>query len=168
MKKRILAAIAVIAAVTMLFTGCDAISNAVAQVISGDVTGQVGKTYATQWFEFSIDAIELVPSYAGYTAAPGHKLVDVVISEKGTFDDPSPMGTFDFRIDHDSFSEWYWPLDPLDSTMMPEEFYLAKDEEVQYHMVYEVPDDVQGLMLIYIEEDEQGNVGNTFTINIKD
>lgn len=172
MKRRILAAIAAIAAVTVLFTGCndikDAVSGAVAQVISGNVTGEVSKTYATKWFEFTIDAIEVVPSYAGYTASPGHKLIDVLITEKGTFEEPSPMGTFDFFIGHGDIDNGYWPLDPIDETMMPDEFYLATDEVVQYHMVYEVPDTETGLQLSYVEFDEAGTEGNTFTINIAD
>ena len=57
-------------------------------------------------------------------------------------------------------------MSPLDDTMMPDDFELAKDETVEYHMLYEVPD-IDGLMLMYTEIDEAENYGVTFTIHIQ-
>jgi hypothetical protein len=136
-------------------------------LLSGDVTGETGKTYATQWFEFTVQSINEVPEYAGYTPQSGYTLYDVLITETGAFEDPSPMGTFDFYMDAESFAEYVYPLDPLNDEMMPMEFELAKDETVEYHMVYEVPSDVTDLKLMYTEVDEQENEGVTFSIPIQ-
>ena len=144
----------------------DEIKHTVAQAIKGNIKGEVGKVYGTQWFEFTIESIEEVGSYAGYEPDDGGILVDVVITEKGTFDEPSPMGTFDFYMDSDTFLEYIWPLDPFDGSMMPEEFDLAKDEVVTYHMVFEVPEGLSDLVLMYTEWDEEESEGATFTINV--
>ncbi|MDR3289477.1 MAG: hypothetical protein LBT22_08630 [Peptococcaceae bacterium] len=139
----------------------------VAQLISGDVTGETGKSYATQWFEFTVVSITPVAEYAGYTPADGNRLLDVVITEKGTFSDPSPMGTFDFYLDSPSFDDYIYPLDPLDESMMPYEFTLEKGQAVDYHMVYEFPSDFSDLKLMYTEIDETEQEGVTFTINVE-
>lgn len=165
MRKRIVAVITVIMVMAMCI-GCSAVQEAVAQVISGDVTGKVGKTYQTQWFTFSVDSIEEVADYAGYQPASGNVLVDVLITETGTYDssDPSIMGTFDFYLHHEETGDYWYPMDPFDGTMMPESFPLAKDETVTYHMVYEIPDGLSGLGLYYVEVDEEDNYGNVFCI----
>lgn len=175
MKKMFLVALA---AMTVAMTGCSSVSDTVgqavseavqevaAQLVTGDVVGEIGTTYSTQWFEFNVESIEFVSEYAGYAAEEGNTLIDVVVTEKGTFDEPVPMGIFDFIVDHESFEEYAYPMEPLDDTMMPEEFDLAKDETVTYHMVFEVPEDTEGLFLFYTEIDESDTEGATFTINI--
>lgn len=178
MQKKVLLFVAVIVSLALSFTGCsstgdqlssvmDTVGSAVAQMLSGDVTGEVGKAYATQWFDFTVESIKFVEEYAGYRAEDGNELVDVLLTETGTFAEPSPMGTFDFSIYSPSRDENYWPISPLDDTMMPDEFDLAKDETVKYHMVYEVPEGLSDLALMYVEVDEEENIGVTFTIKIK-
>lgn len=143
------------------------IGDAIGDLISGDTKGTVGKAYHTQWFAFRVDSIEHVAEYAGYTAAEGNELVDVVVTIQNIFGDPIPMGTFDFYLDSDTFLEYEWPMNPLDETMMPEEYELADDEERTYHMVYEVPTDLSDLTLYYTEIDENNNVGATFSIPVE-
>ena len=172
MKKKYLA-VTIVIAIVLALTSCgtkaaDEIKHTIAQMIQGNISGEIGKTYATQWFEFTVESIKSVDSYAGYTPNEGYALVDVLITEKGTFDDdrPTPMGTFDFYMDSDTFSDYLFPLDPIDSTMMPEEFDLEYGEVVTYHMVYEVPEDVSDLKLMYTEIDEADEEGATFSINV--
>lgn len=173
MKK--LAVIVVILSLMLVVSGCgssnngvvESISNSVTQMLKGNVKGDVGKTYSTQWFEFTIASINKVNSYAGYTPASGHSLYDVVIKEKSTFEEDSIMGTFDFYMDADNFEEYIFPLDPLDDTMMPLEFILKQGESTEYHMVYEIPDSPVELKLCYTEIDEEENEGAVFTIAIK-
>ncbi|MDR2931592.1 MAG: hypothetical protein LBV27_00645 [Oscillospiraceae bacterium] len=178
MSKR-LVVLAVFALCTVLmFGGCaqsvgdtldnvgSTIGNAVGQLLSGDVTGETGKVYSTQWFSFNVKSIKEVPEYAGYTPEDGYVLYDVLITETCTFDESIPMGTFDFYMDDDSFSEPIYPIAPLDDTMMPDQFDLGADETVEYHMIYEVPAEHTALKLMYTEVDEADNIGVTFTINI--
>ncbi|MDR1616603.1 MAG: hypothetical protein LBR98_06280 [Syntrophomonadaceae bacterium] len=138
--------------------------SSVAQLIKGDVTGELGKTYATQWFEFTVDYIAPVDEYAGYKPDDGNRLVDVFIKEKGTFDEPSPMGTFDFYLESSLFDDYIYPMDPIDDSMMPLEFMLEKGQTVEYHMIYEIPASVPDVRLMYTELDEDEKEGATFTI----
>jgi hypothetical protein len=141
-------------------------AKSVVEMLSGDVTGEVGKTYATQWFEFTVQSISEVSEYAGYTPEDGYTLYDVLITETGTFDEASPMGTFDFYMDASSFEDYIYPLDPMNGEMMPLEFDLEPDQTVEYHMVYEVPSGASGVNLMYTEVDAEENEGVTFNIPI--
>jgi hypothetical protein len=150
-------------------TAAGAISSAgraLGQLLEGDVTGEIGKDYRTEWFSFNIASVEEVSEYAGYTPTEDYTLVDVIVSETCIFDQAIPMGTFDFYMDSDSFEDYIYPLDPLDDSMMPLEFDLAPDESVQYHMVYEIPVERDGLVLMYTEIDESDTEHATFTINL--
>jgi hypothetical protein len=144
----------------------DSVGSAVGSLIKGDVTGEVGKAYLTQWFNFSVLSIARVKEYAGYKPEDGSVLFDVEIAELCTFNEPTEMGTSDFFVDADSFLEYVYPMPPKDKTMMPENFTLQPKEKAQYHMVFEVPEDAEGLSLVYVELDEKGNEGSTFKIKI--
>ncbi|MGI6752278.1 MAG: hypothetical protein ACOX4U_06625 [Anaerovoracaceae bacterium] len=133
---------------------------------SGEIDGQIGKTYKTAWFEFNIESVEKINGYDDYFPEDGHVLYDVVIEEKNISKEPITMGTFDFYMISPSFSEKYFPLDPLDENMMPFEFQLQVDKKVKYHMIYEVPDNATDLMLRYIEIDDENKEGSTFTFKI--
>jgi uncharacterized membrane protein YeaQ/YmgE (transglycosylase-associated protein family) len=149
-------------------TIADSVGSVVGSAMKGDVAGEVGKAYLTQWFNFSVLSIGRVEEYAGYEPEEGNVLIDVVIAELCTFDEPIDMGTSDFYVDADSFLEYVYPIDPLDGTMMPENFKLAPKEKKEYHMVYEVPEGAEGLKLVYTEIDASGGEGATFTIDIED
>lgn len=176
MKKKLLVALLLV--VMLLFAACqgegegfldslnDTVNTAIGQYITGEVSGQVGKTYATQWFTFTVHSIEKVDSYAGYTATEGNVLYDVLISETNTFSEDIPMGTFDYVMDEDSWADYAYALDPLDDTMMPAEIYLAPGESLECHLVFEVPDIQSGLKFIYHEINELQEMGTVFTIQV--
>jgi hypothetical protein len=174
MRKKSLTGVVILMSLAFALSGCGnsvrqaALNTAqsVVEMLSGDVVGEVGKTYATLWFMFTVHSIKEVSEYDGYTPEDGYVLYDVVITETGTFDDASPMGTFDFYMDAPSFDEYIFPLDPFGDEMMPLKFELNPDETVEYHMVYEIPADVSDLNLMYTEIDVEDNEGVTFSIPI--
>ena len=143
------------------------VASSVAELVSGDVTGKIGTAYQTKWFEFTIHSIEKVDSYAGYEAAEGYQLYSVSITEKNIFESTIPMGTSDFYMDDPGFLEYIWPIDPLDDTMMPEEFNLEPGDSAKYTMIFEIPEDAPKLVLMYTEIDENDDVHATFTIKVK-
>jgi hypothetical protein len=150
-------------------SGGGVVANAIDSVgnfLKGNVTGEVDKVYSTEWFNFAVRSIEKVDEYAGYSAEEGFILLDVVVEELNTFSEDIPMGTFDFYLDSDTFIDYIFPLDPLDDTMMPTEFSLSPSEDVKYHLLYEIPDGVADLRLMYTEIDEEDNEGATFTITV--
>lgn len=159
-------------AISIMFFVCacgnitQSVSNTVAQMLNGTVRGEVGKTYSTQWFEFTVKSIEKVDSYAGYKPEDGYELYSVLLSEKNIFEEDIPMGTFDFYMDEDSFVDYIFPIDPLDDTMMPMEFTLKKGEAVEYRMIYEIPAGTEGLMFCYTEIDVSEEEGVEFIIPV--
>ena len=155
MKKIRLLALAVLLVLTL--TGCDLVNELGSKVeeirndiISGDVTGEIGKTYSTQWFDFSVNAIERVDQYQDQVPAEGMQFIKAEIFEKSTYDKAIPMGTFDFFVDHDSFDEYIWPMDPWHDSMMPAEFELNKGDSVTYTLIFEVPADIETVDFYYV------------------
>jgi len=158
-----------------LFVACtdtphvaDDIKKTVARAIQGEIEIETGETRSALWFDFTVGHIKRVDQYAGHLPAGSHMLIDVFITQTGTFDDtePIPMGTFDFYMDSSIFEEHIYPLDPFDDTMMPREFDLAFGETVSHRMVYEIPDNVPDLKLMYTEWDENDRQRATFSIYI--
>lgn len=142
------------------------IADSVRSMIQGDVAGQIGTTYSTRWFDFSIDSIEVVDSYAGQSPEAGYIFVDVVVSEKNTWEgkEEIPMSDADFYLEVEGYEGTAYCLDPFDDSMMPNEFYLQPDEECTYHLIWELPDDVENISFIYVEVAEDDSTYATFTI----
>jgi hypothetical protein len=130
------------------------------------VGGKIGREYNTRWFGFTVESARMVDEYAGYEPAEGNALLDVVLSEKNTFDDGISMSSWDFYVDATDFEDYAWPIDAADETMMPDEFELAPGESVKYHVVYEVPAGAEEMSLVYREEDENDKTFRTFSIKI--
>ena len=131
------------------------------------ITASIGVPQSCKWFNFTVKSITAVDQYAGYTAPAGYQLYDVLITETGTYDEPSPMGTFDFYMDNINFPDYIFPLDPWDDSMMPAEFDLYPGETVEYHMIYEIPSNVTQLDLMYTEIDVLDIEGDTFVYKVK-
>ena len=178
--KKIKNVIAIVFVVSMMFVfaacgsgsvieqAVEEVKLSTARMIEGNVKGEVGKTYATQWFEFTIDSIKKIDSIEGYSPEEGNILVDVVATLKGTFEEPSIMGTSDFYMDSDTFADYVWALSPLNESMMPDEYYLDTDETVTYHMIFEVPDGLSDLKIMYTEIDIDNTIYATFVIDINE
>ena len=175
MRKK-LALLLALAFAFICLAGCDLISftdpavkrrESIANFLDKDVTGKAGETYKTKWFEFAIDSIEKADAYKTCQAKKGHQLYVVLVTVKSIGEEPVPMGIFDFYMDAPDFTEYIWPIPPVDDTMMPEEYDLESGETVQYTMIFEVPTDTTGLALLYTENYEGGNDGATFSIDIE-
>jgi hypothetical protein len=131
------------------------------------VSGEVGETFATRWFSFTVLSVETPASYAGYRPAAGRMLVDAVISESCA-EGSLPMGTFDFYLDAPSLPAYVYPLEPFDDTMMPSAFTLTPDTPATWHMVFELPAGVTGLRLTYTEVDADNRTGAVYEVALPD
>lgn len=159
--------------IAMGAVGCggasDALDNAasgVASFIKGDVTGEVGKNYSTEWFEFSINTLETATEYKGVEVEEGYQFVIANITEKNIWDgnEAIPMGAYDFYMTADGATEEIWMEYSWDDAMMPDEFELQPDETATYDAVFYIPVDTAEAKFVYIEIDENEKVGATFTI----
>ncbi len=170
MKKLVLLALTL--TLCLGLTACDSVSNAVAgvgqglvQEITGHATGEVGKSYKTQWFTFSVNSLDAVTEFEGSTAPDGYVFLVADVTEKNTWeaDESIPMYASDFELvvgDETFFAEIPWS-----ENMMPEEFELAPDEEITAPVAFLIPADTKDVKFIYVEIDENNDVGVTFTIN---
>lgn len=130
--------------------------------------GKVGQAVKTHFFDFTVDSAAAVDSYAGYTAADGNQLIDVVVTTKNTFGDTLEMYDTDYQLqwgERDDASNFANPMAPSDDTMAPLAEDLPDGESMTYHYVFEVPADVSDFELCYLEEmessdntAEQGNI----------
>lgn len=144
----------------------DDIASSVAQLIEGEVTGEAGVEYTTQWFTFEVESMSVANTYADYTAAEGNTLVIAHITETNISGASQPFGTFDWFVDDDSLTDYIYPLDPLNDAMMPTSFTLADGESASYDVVIEYPASLAAPYLMYIEADETGATYTTFKIPI--
>lgn len=140
--------------------------ESLSSIINGDVTGQLNKSYSTKWYDFTVKTIKTAYEYGEYEANEGYKFVIVTVSETNTFDEPIFMSAYDFNLDADGLlEEDSWAIEPFDSKVMPEEFELAVDETAEYDVVFIILDEIIDIRFIYVETDEEDNIGATFTIN---
>ncbi len=160
MKK--IAALLLALGLVLSLTACEK----VASFIQGDVTGEVGKVYKTQWFDFSVNSLETVAEYEGVPADEGYVFVVANITEKNTWDgnESIPMSNWDFYMLEGTDTAEINPESPWADAMMPDEFSLAPDEEVTYDVVFMVSENVADVKFVYLEVDEDGGTHATFTI----
>lgn len=134
---------------------------------AGEPNGEVGKTYETKWFEFSVDAIEKTPSYKGIDAAEGSTFLVCTVTETNNWKEKEslPMSAEDFYVNREGWDDVVWPETSWDEAMMPLSFDLAPEETVTYDVVFTVPADTADIQLVYVEINESGDKLATFTIN---
>lgn len=150
--------------------GCgDAIDAGVQEIgslLSKDVEGEVGSTYRTEWFDFTINTLELQDEYKGETAEDGYQYAVANVTTKNTWDgdEEIPMGTFDFYLYTDNQEEAIFPEYAWDDIMMPEEYFLQPEEEATYDAVFLVPAEASAAYFVYLEIDEYDSTGAEFKI----
>lgn len=123
--------------------------------VSGMLTaiGDIGRTFDTMFFDYTVVSAESPAEYDGYTAASGNKLLVVGVKVKNDFGSTLPMYDTDFQIqwgpgDYD----YAWAVDAFNDKMMPLEWELANGKEVTYDMLFEVPAGQNDFSLVYLEE----------------
>lgn len=166
--KKLVACIAMILTVCMMLTACNGAS--VKNVVSaedGIAEGEVGTTFRTIFFDYSVDSVAFPAEYEGCTASDGMQLVDVVVTIKNTFGDELPMFNSDFQIQwHDLGNGDYdfnYGIEMDDSsTVMPSSFDLADGDTCNYHLIYEVPTEAKQLSLSFLEFFADGSEGDVF------
>jgi hypothetical protein len=137
------------------------------QQLSGTVTGNIGVLYATKWFTFTVNSMSTNASFENYNAADGYTLVIANVTITNTFGATQPFGTFDWFVDDESLTRYIYPLDPLGSNMMPTQFDLNDGDTVTYNVVIEYPSDLADPYFMFVEVDEENNLGAAFRLSIK-
>ena len=148
-KKRYGLMLALVVLVGMLATACSAIPGMDG---SDDDTGfGLGDKVKTEWFNFTVNSIEVVDDYEGYTTDEGYRLAVCDVTLKSIVDDTTPMYWSDFiLIWTDEGGEFPEDVDPLElpgsypieytsDKQFPDEYDLAAGETLQADLVFDVP-----------------------------
>ena len=134
-------------------------------------TGGLGDTMENVFFNFRVEEAALVESYAGYEPGEDSVLVDVTIDLENTFWKAIPMYNSDFMLQWgDESGEYGYGLSELAEVspdVMPEAFYLEVEEQARFHMIYEVPRGGKEYSLIYLEEYDDGSIGDIYFVDFK-
>ena len=166
--KKLVACIAVMMMACMMLSACGKSPvNSVVTAKDGQADGEIGTTFRTAFFEYSVDSVAYPSEYEGYTPAAGMQLLDVVITIKNTFGEELPMYNSDFQIQwHDlgNGEEDYGFCIEMDSssTIMPSEYGLAKGDSCTYHIIYEVPAEAKEFSVSYLEFFSDNSEGDVF------
>lgn len=166
--KKICTILALVLALSLVFTGCS-LSDLGLKEEEPQLTGQVGDTMKTMFFDFSVDAVSSPEEYDGYTPAEGNRLVVCTVTVKNTFGETLPMYDTDFQLQWGSGDEDYaWAVDAFNDQLMPLEWELLTGDTATYDMLFEAPADVDRFMLVYLEmyTDADGNDGEGDLFNV--
>lgn len=167
--KKLVTCIAMALAMCMMFTACGSPVNKVVSAVDGQGDGEVGTTFRTYFFDFSVDSCAFPSEYEGYTASEGMQLLDVVITVKNTFSEQLPMFNSDFQIQWHDLGNGEYDFDygiEMDdsSTVMPSSYSLAKGDSCTYHVVYEVPAEAKEFSVSYQELFADETMGDVFFV----
>ncbi len=172
--KKLIACVAVMMMACMMLTACGtgtgAPVNKVVSAEDGYAEGEIGTTFRTVFFDYSVDSVEYPSEYEGLTPSDGMQFLDVVISIKNTFGDELPMFNSDFQIQwHDlgnGDDDYDYGLEVEDSsTIMPVSYGLPAGERCTYHILYEVPAAAKEFSVSYLElfnDDSEGDLFFTY------
>ena len=111
-----------------------------------------GDTISTYWFEFVVENVARGDTYAGYRTQEGADLVICDLKLKNTFDEAVPMGWMDFVLVRTGGEEsGVYPLTTLSQEQLPEVYHLEVEGQISGQLVFEVPEKVSGLCLVFQE-----------------
>lgn len=170
--KKLVACIAMVLTVCMMLTACGsgASVNNIVSAVDGQADGEIGTTFRTCFFDYSVDSVAYPSEYEGYTASEGMQLLDVVITIKNTFGEELPMFNSDFQIQWHDLGDGEYDFDygiEMDdsSTVMPSSYDLANGATCNYHIIYEVPAEAKEFSVSFLEffaDNTQGDVFFTY------
>lgn len=123
-------------------------------------TGDIGRTFSTMFFDYTVLSAESPSQYHGYTPEDGNKLVVVRVRVKNDFGSTLPMFDTDFPLFWgDGGYDYSWAVDAFTDDMMPLEWELEDGKEATWEMLFEVPANKMDFSLSYLEEytDRDGN-----------
>lgn len=142
--------------------------NKIVSAVDGYAEGQIGTTFRTVFFDYSVDSVKYPSEYEGYIPDEGMQLVDIVVTIKNTFGNTLPMFNSDFWIEWNKIEdvEYYYDYGiemDSSSTVMPSEFSLANQDTCNYHIIFEVPAKATAFSVSFREFFENETVGDLFT-----
>lgn len=163
---------------TILLTGCkdgvDDVVSKVSTVLKAQgreydnlISGGIGDTLSSAFFDFTVNSATIAETYADYLPnTEGYVFLVVDVTTVSTFDNPIPVGNYDFIIAWGAEeAEQDIAFESFSDEMYPDEVTIEKGEKVSGAVVFEVPPDEKDFSFIYEEFYEDEFVGNTCSVD---
>jgi len=137
-----------------------------------NVTGVVGETYSTMWFDFKVNSMKASSGIGFWKANPGFKFVTVNITITNTMDYELFMTSLFFALLGENIDEENtWPILPssfedkdLEDTLFPIACLMEVDGSITADIVYVVPVSARDVGFTFVEISDTGRVYTTYTI----
>lgn len=141
------------------------------RVVDGWLGASIKDKVSAKWYDFTINSVEFVQEYAGYTASDGNTLVHANITVNNTSDKTVYLFDGDFALVWDLSSEersYTYSLEAYTDTMLKNETAIGIGEEKTIDTVYEISKDTKKPMAIYYyEQYSDGQKGNKYYVYIR-
>ena len=162
----------------VLLTGCGSTGASAADnsnkitAEDGYAEGMIGDTFATKWFDWTVNSAELTDTYGTFKESDGEKYLVVNSTIVNTFGEDIPMFANDFQVIWGDGDEDY--ANPINSMldlntqedMFATEFTLAKGETLTGDSVFKVPADCTYFVFAFLEYMENATEGDLFAVYI--
>ena len=177
MKKGFLCVVALL--MTLSITACSSIpgmggsSSGAGSSASGSGAGSsnkdgnfyVGDKVSTIFLDFTVNSVESVSEYEGYTPAEGNKLVVLDMTIKNTETYSLPMFQSDFPLFWGSGDEdGDFPLEKYCDKQLDDEYEIPIGKSTDGVLVYEMPQDAKDCVLVFEEYFEDESVGENYGV----
>lgn len=127
------------------------------------IAGGMNETLTCSFFDFEITGVKSETELEGYQPSQeGYKFVIADVTVKNVFDDPIPVGNYDFNIVWNGGEDYAY--EEFMDGMYPDDVELAVGETLSGALVFEIPEDINEFMVVYEEYWDDDFQGNTYTI----
>jgi len=128
--------------------------------------GNLGDILSTSFFDFGVSFLTDATGINDHTPSTGCKYLVVGMNILNTMDEAVPMYDTDFPLAYgDGDGDICNPItEMIHDDQLPEEYEIAKGENVAGYLIYEVPEDTREYVLGFTEYFTGGREGETYLI----
>src|SRR5574344_1175964 len=141
------------------------------RIVDGWMGSSIGDKVSAKWYDFTVNSIEFVNDYNGYTAKDGNILVHASITITNTSDKNIYLFDGDFALIWDLSNDdrpYAYSMDAYTDTMLTNEMIIEKGATRTIDTVYEIDKTIKKPMAIYYyEQYSDGQKGNKYYVYIK-
>jgi hypothetical protein len=141
------------------------------RIVDGWEAASIGDTLSAKWYDFTVNNVEYVNTYAGYTTSDDKVLVHASITIKNTSDKKIYLFDGDFALIWNLDSEnrpYVYSMDAYTDTMLKNEMVINKNETKTIDTVYEIDKTIKKPMAIYYyEQYSDGQKGNKYYVYLR-
>lgn len=141
------------------------------RVVDGWEGASIQDNVTAKWYNFTVNYVESVNEYEGYTAADGNILIHANITITNTSDKTVYLFDGDFALIYNLEQEdrpYIYSKEAYTDTMLKNETAINKGERKTIDTVYEISKKINKPMAIYYyEQYSDGQKGNKYYVYIK-